>query len=117
MTSVALFKGHRQAIAARTEDCVVCDKQAAATYFSPAVVRHPFVAVAETAADIRRSLLPLIFPPGQSATRPSSRRNVDRSAPARRQTGGRDANRSISRGPRFAAFRKKYRAFPLRSLT
>src|SRR6266576_5814353 len=111
MTSVALFKGHRQAIAARTEDCVVCDKQAAATYFSPAVVRHPFAAAAETATDIRRSLLPLIFPPEQSATRSSSRRNVDQSGRGHRRTGGQDANRSIFRGPRCAPFRRKYRAF------
>src|SRR6266508_2278695 len=85
--------------------------------FSPAVVRHPFAAVAETARDIRRSLLPLIFPPEQSATQPSSRRNVDRSALGHRQTDGRGANRSISHEPRCAPFRKKYHAFPLRSLT
>src|SRR4029077_4353035 len=91
--------------------------------FSPAVARHWFSAVtqiavvAETARDIRRSLPPSIFPLEQSATQPSSRKNVDQSARGHHQTGGRDANRSISHEPQCAPFRKKYRAFPLRSLT
>src|SRR5437762_13126608 len=80
--------------------------------FSPAVVRHPFAAVAETGTHIRRSPLLLIFPPEQSATRWSSRRNVDQSERVHHRTGGRDVNRSISHEPRCAPFRKKYRAFP-----
>src|SRR6267154_5375109 len=84
--------------------------------FSPAVVRHPFAAVAETATDIRRSPLLLIFPLEQSATRSNSHRNVDRSGRGHRRTGGQDANRSIFRGPRCAPFRRKYRAFLSRSL-
>src|SRR4051794_2384450 len=72
-------------------------------------------AVAETARDIRRNLLPLASPPEQSATRPSSHRNVDQSAQDHRRTGGRDANRSIFRELRYAPSRKKYRAFQLRS--
>src|SRR5439155_26714820 len=74
-------------------------------------------AAVETATDIRRSLLPSILPPEQSATRPSSRRNVDRPAPGHRRIGGRDANRLILHGHLCAPFRKKCRAFRSRFLT
>src|ERR1043166_6414765 len=122
MVSVTVFKGHRQTLSDATEDCVVCGKQAGLLTFSPAVVRHQFAAVtefaaaAETAKGIRRSLLPLIFPPEQSATRRSSRRSVDRSVRDHRRRRGRDGNRSIFHEPRSAAFRKKYRAFLSRYL-
>src|SRR6188768_4581799 len=101
MVSVALFKGHRQTIFGAPGGL-----QPRLVTFWPADVRHRFAAVAETARDIRRSLLPLIFPPEQSATRRSSRRNVDQLAPAHHRIGGRDANRSIFRGPQRAPSRK-----------
>src|SRR2546430_15769782 len=84
--------------------------------FTPAFVRLPFAAVAETATDIRRSLLPLIFPLGQSATRPSSRRNVDQSGRGPLTSGGRYAPPPAGRGPRGAPFRQKNGALPFRSL-
>src|SRR5215469_5295502 len=93
----------------RQEGTIVSsDKPAVATYFLPVVVRRPFAAVTEFAAvaeiarDIRRSLLPSIFPPEQTATRRSSHRSVDRSGQVRRRRGDRDANRSISHEPRCA---------------
>src|SRR4030095_2348160 len=79
---------------------------------SPAVVRHSFAAaavvvvVAETARDIRRSLLPSTSPLEQNATRRSLRRNVDRSARGHRRTDDRGANRLIYHEPRYAPFRK-----------
>src|ERR1700757_355942 len=121
MVSVALFKGHRKDNKRRGGKIVssAINKLQRLT-FSPAAVRCPFAAspaVAETARDIRRSLLPLIFPPEQSATRRSLCRNADRLEQGHHRTSARDANRSISHGPRCAPFRKNYRAFPLRSLT
>src|ERR1700757_3597784 len=127
MVSVALFKGHRKDNKRRGGTIVssAINKLQRLT-FSPAAVRCPlaaspavadFAAVAETARDIRRSLLPLIFPPEQSATRRSLCRNADRLEQGHHRTSARDANRSISHGPRCAPFRKNYRAFPLRSLT
>src|SRR5215467_2103329 len=119
MVSVSLFKAHRQReCARRTTDLVVSEKRLLLVTFSPAPVRQPFAAaVAETARHIRRSLLPLIFPPEQSATLRSLCRIVDRSGQGHRQTGGPNANRSISHEPRCAPFRTTCRAFALRLLT
>src|SRR5215211_9359766 len=107
------LKEHRWTISGAEGGSYRLDKKPRLLTFLPADFRHPFAAVAETTRDIRRNLLPLTFPPEQSAMRPSSRRNADQSGRGHHRTSGRDANRSIFRGPQCAPYRKKYRAYPL----
>src|SRR5262249_60764973 len=70
--------------------------------FSPAIARRSFAAVAaaavaETARHIRRSLLPLVFLPEQSATPSSLCRTVGRSGRGHRRARGRRANAPVLR--------------------